>query len=58
MQQLPEPEAGSEIRNENLKDNILHIKSEFVELKAFTESGFIDIKNYIKKNIYNSSSTS
>ena len=35
MQQLPKPEAGLENRNENLKEDILHIGSEFVELKAF-----------------------
>ena len=58
MQQLPKPEAGLENRNENLKEDILHIRSEFVELKAFIESQFIDIKNYAKKNIDNSSSTS
>ena len=58
MQQLPKPEAGLENRNENLKEDILHIRSEFVELKAFIESEFIDIKNYVKKNIDNSSNTS
>ena len=45
MQQLPEPEAGLENGNENLKEDILHIRSEFVQLKAFIESEFIDIKN-------------
>ena len=58
MQQLPEPEAGSENRNENLKEDKLHIRSDFVQLKAFIESEFIDIKNYVKQNIDNSSSTS
>ena len=58
MQQLTKPEADLENRNENLKEDILHIRSEFVELKAFIESQFIDIKNYAKKNIDNSSSTS
>ena len=58
MQQLPEPEVGSENRNENLKEDKLHIRSDFVQLKAFIESEFIDIKSYVKQNIDNSSSTS
>ena len=31
MQQLPEPEAGLENRNENLQEDILHIRSEYVK---------------------------
>ena len=49
MQQLPKPEASLENRNENLKGDILHIRSEFVELKAFIESEFVDTKSYVKK---------
>ena len=44
MQQLPEPEVGLGNGNENLKEDILHIRPEFVQLKAFIESEFIDIK--------------
>ena len=57
MQQLTKPEADLENRNENWKEDILHIRSEFVELKAFIKSQFIDIKYYAKKNIDNSSCT-
>ena len=38
MQQLSEPETGLENRSENLKEDIHHIRSEFMELKAFIES--------------------
>ena len=34
IQQLPEPGAGLNNRNENLKKKTHHIRSEFVELKA------------------------
>ena len=44
-------------RNENLKEDILHIRSEFVDLKAFIESEFIAIKN-VKENFDNGSSAS
>ena len=40
-----------------MKEDILHIRSEFVDLKAFIESVFITIKN-VKKNFDNSSSAS
>ena len=55
---LPELEAVLEKRNENLKEDIRHISSEFMELKAFIESEFTDIKNYVKKNVDNGASTS
>ena len=55
---LPELEAVLEKRNENLKEDIRHISSEFMELKAFIESEFTDIKNYVKKNVDNGGSTS
>ena len=58
MQQLPEGESDLENINENLKEDIRHIRSEFVELKTFIEPEFIDFKNYIKKNLDNSSSNS
>ena len=31
MQQLPQPDAGLENRNENLKGDMLHVRSEFAE---------------------------
>ena len=37
MQELPEPEADLENRNKNLKEDIFHIRSKFVQLKAFVE---------------------
>ena len=58
MQQLPEGESDLENINENLKEDIRHIRFEFVELKTFIEPEFIDFKNYIKKNLDNSSSNS
>ena len=58
MQQLPEGEYDLENINENLKEDIRHIRSEFVELKTFIEPEFIDFKNYIKKNLDNNSSNS
>ena len=45
MQQLLEPEAGLANKTENLQDDIHHIRSAFMELKAFTMSEVIDIKN-------------
>ena len=33
MQQLPQSEAGLENRNENLKGDTLHVRSEFAEWK-------------------------
>ena len=58
MQQLPEGKPDLENINENLKEDIRHIRSEFVELKTFIEPEFIDFKNFIKKNLENSSSNS
>ena len=58
---LLEPEAGSENRTKNLKEDIHHIRCAFIELKAFTMSEIIeitDIQKYAKKNLDNSSSTS
>ena len=40
-----------------MKEDILHIRSEFVDLKAFIESEFIAIKN-VKENFDNGSSAS
>ena len=45
MLQLHESEAGLKKRNENLIEEIRHIRSEFMELKAFIGSEFIGIKN-------------